>query len=634
MRPSAASAVRAAPLALLLAACAGSKLPMTAAGLAETGSPEALVAYLGQPGADGRVCARGGAVPEDVRRSRRTPGALVAALRAGTVPAPRWADCVEALLPAMPGDRASDLVDRILGAEADLVESPEVERDAALQAQLEALHRIALERAPDLAGSRQVRASVRTELRPLLAGDRLGPVARPRAEALAAALEAEEGEWQGRPVDPARLAALAGSQDEAALRLLARRLRDPGARAGAERALVQVRIAASPFPEVKARAAEVEAAVLRDGAYRISPQDHRPLRAALQADRIPAATILARQSPADGAATLLALDDGGRPGVLPPVHLAAALTVEVAGLSRPIRPCAPGRPLDPTPCLDPAALAVDSPYAALRGADLVVLERPGLPALAALARSGSRLEVPVRAGGALAGTVSWPVRFERPGAWVLEGPKPGAPGPDVAVELERVDADRLVIAATFPGGRRLAVLERADAAAFRVVTRGASGWAGRAGSPGQDGTPGTRGQDASCLGDSAGTSGGPGGPGEDGDAGGAGQPGGRGGAVHVAVRAPRALLADTLALAGQIAVSEGGRGGRGGRGGAGGRGGDGGAGGRPASMCSERNRNYRLSGGSDGPSGPNGAAGPDGPWGSDGQPGPVRIEPAASASVD
>lgn len=628
------SAVRAAPLAMLLAACAGSKLPMTAAGLSETGSPEALVAYLGQPGADGRVCARGGAVPEGVRRSRRTPGALVAALRAGKVPGPTWADCVEPLLPAMPGDRAADLVDRILGAEADLVESPEIERDPALQAQLEALHRIALERAPDRAGSRQVRAAVLAELGPRLARDRLGPVARPRAEALVAALEAEQGEWQGGRVDAARIAALAASRDEASLRVLARRLPDRDARAEAERGLVRVRIAASPFPEVKARAAAVEAAVLRDGAYRISPQEHQPLRAALHAEWLPAATILARQSPADGTATLLALGDGGKPGVLPPVHLAAALTVEVTGLSRPIRPCASGRPLDPTPCLDPAALAVDSPYATLRGADLVVLERPDLAALVALARGGSRLEVPVRAAGARAGTVSWPVRFERPGAWVLEGPNPGAPGPDVAVELERVDAERLVIAATFSGGRRLAVLERADAAAFRVVTRGASGWAGRAGSPGHDGTPGTRGQDASCLGDSDATSGGPGGPGEDGDAGGPGQPGGRGGAVRVAVRAPRALLADTLALAGQIAMSEGGRGGRGGRGGAGGRGGDGGAGGRPASMCSERNRNYRLSGGSDGPRGPNGAAGPDGPWGSDGQPGPVRIEPDAAAALD
>ncbi|ABC81433.1 hypothetical protein [Anaeromyxobacter dehalogenans] len=634
MRPSAASPVRAAPIAMLLAACAGSKLPMTAAGLAETGSPEALVAYLGQPGADGQVCARGGAVPEDVRRSRRTPGALVAALRAGKVPGPIWADCAESLLPAMPGERASDLVDRILGAEADLVEAPEVEHDPALQAQLEALHRVALERAPGPAGSRQVRAAVLAELRPRLAGDRLGPVARPRAEALAATLEAEQGEWEGRRVDAGRIAALTASRDEAALRLLARRLPDPDARAEAERGLVRVRIAASPFPEVKARAASVEVAVLRDGAYRISPQDHRPLRAALAPDRIPAATILARQSPPDGTATLLALGDGGRPGVLPPVHLAAALTVEVAGLSRPIRPCAPGRPLDPTPCLDPAALSVDSPYAALRGPDLVVRERADLPALAALARSGSRLEVPVRAGGALAGNVSWPVRFERPGRWVFEGSKPGAPGPDLAIALERVDADRLVVAATFPGGRRLAVLERADAPAFRIVTRGASGWSGRDGSRGRDGSTGTPGVDASCLSGSDGTAGGPGGPGEDGEAGGPGQPGGRGGAVNVAVRAPAALLADTLALAGGIVVSEGGRGGSGGRGGMGGHGGDGGAGGRRASLCLKDGRSVQLSGGFDGPMGPNGAAGPDGPSGSDGPAGLVRIEPAAAASLD
>jgi hypothetical protein len=617
-------------------ACAGPsfQLPMTSAELAARPSAGALLAYLGQPDASAAACA-----PERSAGVRAAPDAaklpalLVDGLRQARVAPGTWADCAEALLPALAPALAAELADRIVRAEDDLLAARDLERDPALQAQLAAAHRVTVGR-PVGAPAPRALAEVVKALRPRLAAGKLGPVASRTAAELVEATDLDRGLWRGREVDEEVVSERGAAGEEPVLLRMAARLPDAALRLEAERQVVRLRVARSPLPEVRADAGAVEGRVLAQGVNPIALAEH-PSRQALLDDVVLDRRVVVQQDltplPAgavEPARTRLLGVAGSRvtPSVLPEVPLAGALHVELAGLSAPVTVCAPGRALDPTPCLAPADLRTASPLATIDAAGVLRLREAVTQSDAvALAGRGGRLSVPVQIGASVTIDLSWPVSFERPAPLVFQGARTGAPGPELAVRAERVEQGHLVYTVVTPAGTVRAAVEWADAPAVRVGSRGAAGTAGFSGLAGFAGSAGRDGWSATCGGGGA-SDGTDGGDGQDGGRGGDGGPGGAGGRVRVVVTAPAPLREETLALLRTVVVSQGGPGGQGGSGGAGGRGGAGGAGGSGASCTDADGNTSTMSGGLPGRAGRDGSAGADGAAGPDGAPGPVAFE--------
>src|SRR5262249_11819790 len=116
------------------------------------------------------------------------------------------------------------------------------------------------------------------------------------------------------------------------------------------------------FPEVRDHSAEVEEAVMKDGAYRLSLRDHPPRRALLDRQKLPVRGVLVRQRVWEQTATLLGYG-GDRPGLLllPEITLRGALNVEVAGIFHPVTLCQLSSDLDPTPCIAARDVTIDNP---------------------------------------------------------------------------------------------------------------------------------------------------------------------------------------------------------------------------------------------------------------------------------
>src|SRR5262249_56594205 len=114
---------------------------------------------------------------------------------------------------------------------------------------------------------------------------------------------------------------IAARGDTALLRRFADRLPAAPVRDEARRRVIRLAIAASPFDEVRADAAVVEARVLRDGINRVSLAEHPAARAALDAAKLPARNVLVRQDVLHQTAALLGYTAGGAPSVLPPLSL-------------------------------------------------------------------------------------------------------------------------------------------------------------------------------------------------------------------------------------------------------------------------------------------------------------------------
>jgi hypothetical protein len=599
----------AAATCLLLSACAHAiPLPMTSGQLEAQPGTSQLVVYLGQPDADAQVCDGPGAPPHDAALGAE----IVAALREGKVAPPTWGSCVQLLLHRLDASRAADLADRMVRAAAALLADPSVEKDAAVQARLEALAQTYLERDDGAVASDSAASALDGARR-----EPLGPAARRAAEMLQSGLEMERGRWRGRPVDTAALEAMASQVGVGLLLRAARRLPSPALR---NEAAMRCRT------RRRAGGVALEEAVLQRGANPVPVGEHPPAAASLRISALPARTVILRQRPLEGAATLLGrAAERPTPSVLPAIQLRGPLQIELAGLSRPITLCPVGRALDPTPCLAPGDVASGSPLARVRaGGDLRVEERMSQEAVVALARQGGPVRIPVAVGGAPAGVLVWPVTFERPPDVVLAGPHAGDAGPDLAVTVERLDQGHLAYRIEGAGSPLAAVVELADASSFRVVSQGAPGADGSDGMDGSDGSSGLDGSSASCP-SFGGGDGSPGGDGGRGTDGGDGSPGGRGGDVQVTVAAPPPLRDATLKLARASVASKGGRGGAGGRGGRGGQGGVGGAGGSGATCTDGSGHTTSLSGGSPGRSGTNGTSGSSGRNGPPGQPGVVRF---------
>jgi hypothetical protein len=296
----------------------------------------------------------------------------------------------------------------------------------------------------------------------------------------------------------------------------------------------------------------------------------------------------------------------------------------VEGLSRPITLCGPPEELDPSPCLRPGEVSLDSRFVLLDRAGLLRF-RDDLPAgdLSALARE-PRLVVPVVVAGRTLATLDWELRFEQPEDAIFDAAGTSTDGVPLRVRLERAGRDRLVYAVSERGQRYVAVVENGRAAAFHVVSRGAAGGSGLDGNAGSDGFAGQAGSSASCpsSGGSDGSRGGDGSPGGPGSSGGSG---GAGGNILVEVACRGRACDELMAIAQRSIRSVGGPGGPGGVGGRGGSGGPGGSGGAGTS-CTDADGNVTsLSGGSSGSSGLDGSRGSDGLQGSDGAPGHVEL---------
>jgi hypothetical protein len=345
----------------------------------------------------------------------------------------------------------------------------------------------------------------------------------------------------------------------------------------------------------------------------------------VEAAVLPARTVRVRQKLLEQTATLLGMAPGRTgPSVLPELSLRGVVRVELAGLSRPVTLCAPPAELDPSPCLLPRDLSLGGPFAVLDDRGLLHF-RDDLPAavMVELARD-PHLLVPIALAGRTVATLEWGLHFERPRDLILMA-APYPSGVHLRVRLEPSGPSRLTYAVSEGTRRYLAVIEREDASAFHVVSRGVTGSNGHDGSAGTDGLSGMTGMDASCP-SSAGSDGGRGGDGSDGSSGSDGGDGGRGGDLLIELACRRGACDDLPALARLSIVSRGGPGGSGGSGGRAGSGGRGGAGGAGAT-CNDADRGdtTSLAAGRAGSNGSDGRRGSDGATGREGPAGAVEV---------
>jgi hypothetical protein len=594
---------------------------MTGAELSSYSGSQALAVYLAQPNASPAVCDLRGNGPHIAPPGRDTRDELFAAFRDGRVPPVIFRRCVQALVGSAEPALATEVLGQVGDAYDDLVHDSAVEKDPAVQARLEALHRIYLRQNAGV-GRLSTVDHLTADLRKALEDGSLGPTAARYASELLDDLGLAQGAWRGQRIDLALLDQLAGGRDEKALMRIAARAPDTTMRLEARRRVVRLRIQASQWPEVQ-RDPEVENRVISTGVNAVSLSEHPPLAVSLAASNVPIPSVLVEQQPLERKARLL---DATRPegGVLPEVRLRGAISVTARGFSRPMGICRGTAALDPAPCISLADLKPAGSLATVDAAgNLHVTDTTDQTTAVALARQAS-LVIPVAVGSA-AVSVEWPLDFQRPADLIFSGSTPGGAGPALAVEVERLPTGRVLYSISLGPERYDSVVEWQDAAAFRVVSRGADGAQGAAGFRGTDGLSGSSGFSATCPG-SAGTSGSDGGPGGDGEAGGTGGPGGHGGDVHVVVHADPPQLNETLVAAKRAVQSLGGAGGRGGRGGNGGRGGTGGSGGMGTTCTDPDGRVTFLSAGNDGRRGWDGLDGSDGANGPPGETGQVTFE--------
>jgi hypothetical protein len=609
--------------------CAGEPsfpLPMTAVQLTQYANGPALVAYLSQPDASPTVCelrSQGPHLPlfdDDMRLH------LVRGLADGRIAPDLWRRCADALLRRLPEEGAASLMDAIAEIYRGLLVDSDLDGDPARQARLNAMLQLYGERKPGILGHSLVQGRLFDRLRHALEAHRLGATARRYGADLLELVDLELGRWRGRPVDLPAIDALFAASDEKQLRRFADRLPKGELRDQARRRVIRLRIAASPYPEVRARAAVVEELVMEQGAWRLQPSEFPAVRGWLDLTRTPMRGVWVRQRVREGRATLLGYS-GERPevSVLPEVSLRGALLVEVKGISRAVTLCGEAKELDPTPCIAARDLKLDNPMAYLdKGGAFHFADTVSMKEAVELTKMRGRFSLPVSYGGQELLTFNWKLSYERPDDLIFTGPAPGTPAPNIGVLADRRDPNRFIFTVTGGGVQVQAVVEAVDAPAFQVVSRGAQGFTGSTGASGSTGHTGSAGHSASCPG-SPGGSGGQGGRGGDGGPGGPGGPGGDGGDLLIDVACGAPSCTEVIQLLTRTVRSEGGPGGFGGSGGSGGSGGAGGPGGSGASCTDSQGHYVSVSGGSAGSQGPSGSQGTHGPPGHPGQAGQVTF---------
>jgi hypothetical protein len=558
---------------------------------------EALVHFLSRPEADAAAC-----VSSNFARSdRKLVDPFVAALgeQKQKVPVATWGACAAKLLPTLAPGLREHFLAQLAGLTSGFITQPDFRR-------LSAVHQVLSSRA------REPSAALRA-LRPKLQSKQ--PEAR-QLEALLAdlrlTLELEDGLMNGERLSPQVVLQL---QDEGLLRRIDARCPEEEVRTAARRRIVQLHLAQSTVPEVKARAAEVEAIVLATGRWA------QPVAQVAAPTPQPALTLgtglHASQDIASQLVRLFVAGDEGRRA--PELDLRPVIRFHV-GWSQPLGLCAPPAALDVTPCIAAAEVELGTGFATLDSDGVLhVPQKLAMADAVDLTRAGLGLVVPLRVGGQLAQVLQVPFRVLAPSSFCFEG-EAASPGPAVSALVVPATQGLLVDAVDEKARRRQFILPR-GASSFEFGSCGGRGRAGAAGAAGHSGSRGSNGSSASCPSMSGGN-GGPGGNGSPGGAGGNGSPGGEGGPVKVELLCGRACDDEPFVRA--VMRSRGGLGGEGGPGGQGGRGGDGGAGGSGTS-CYQNGKSSYASGGSQGSRGSDGAAGAPGRRGAPGHDGEVQV---------
>lgn len=570
---------------LLLTACVSTPPPPTTRHVAIAGTAEALVDYLSQTHATAEVC--------DARVSPNlqqvdTQRLVVARFLARDISPEVFTRCLSLALSTLDPTQTTSLLDTVVPAYETTMADLGFEDRPSLQAQLAALQQVLLHRPPETAPSPDVVEPRIERLTRLVERKALGPVARTMAAQLLVGAEFEAGRYAGVPVDGASLRAL---RDEAVLLVAAMRLPAASLRQVAATQLLRVRMAASPHPEVREGGDALISTVLRYGNNPQSFDADAVLEASLHRDPTWPNELIVTQPELPSKPFLLS-----GAAVMPTISLRGVVWVRVKGRSSPITVCG-DEPFDPTPCLSPALLSVDSPLFQPLGHGRFEFTGEMSAAFSESLASADLLRVPVELDGQTMGWLSWGLRFERGEdlEYVAENVAETGPALSVAV-MQYPLSKRYVFSVNDGRSERRRVVEGEDLAQFRVVSRGGRGPSGFDGANGIEGAAG-----AQCQNGAAGSPGQPGGN---------GRQGGRGGDVAIQLSCLEATCSEALlSLLTEAIVSEGGVGGRGGSGGAGGRGGAGG----PAQVDSD-GRTVCSAGasGADGPDGADGSRGPPG----------------------
>jgi hypothetical protein len=611
--------------------CATTKtfpLPMSAEQLSSYHSDgEALAAYLTQADADEGVCDLHALGPHASIVDEAGRQAVTQNFLAGTIKPLLWRRCENSLLHTADATTVSALMSDLVDLIPKLVTDSKAETDPQKQAQIDSAQRLYLERKVGIDATRDETLHLESELRSDLAAKRFGPWAEKHVHQLLEELELEHGFWQGHPIDASVLDTLFKSSDEATLRRCSERLTDAALRDQARRRIIRLHVAASPFTEVHADPAALEETMMKSGINPVSLPQHAPKRGSLDTSRVPQRTVLINQDLPNQTATLTATAaDRPSVSVLPALRLRGALQVELDGISKPVTLCGHPSSLDPSPCLRPEDVRIDSPLASLdlNGSFRFASKIPEATAVT-LAQPKHQLILPVSIGGHVMASIEWTAVFSPTKDLVFSADVPGSTGPSLEVLAERSEPDHLRYSLNYAGRPYQAVVEWDNAGKFHVISRGAAGKPGTPGVDGSDGAAGIDGSDASCP-SSPGTDGSQGGDGTDGTNGGPGWPGGNGGPVNVKLSSSPELRSSTMEVLHAAVLSQGGPGGAGGVGGRGGQGGQGGRGGSGASCSDANGQTSSVSGGNAGSNGFDGANGANGPVGPDGAAGPVTFD--------
>ncbi|MFT3712152.1 MAG: hypothetical protein QM817_31295 [Archangium sp.] len=558
---------------------------------------DALVHYLTQDNADVAVCGSG---PLQ-RLDEQLAEPFVEALREDTLAPQRWGACGKLLVPAIPPATREFLLGRLAKVVLALLEDPKgAERLIAVNEVLDAR-------------PREPSASLDVLMKRM---NEVNPASPPVFYALMTTLELDHGQYGGQPLTTELINT---AQDDLVLTRMASRVPSASLREDAKRRLVRLRIERSDWPEVKARADEVEKALMATGRWA------QPVKSlALERPELPMPlpfNVKIRQNTYKQVAALVA------PGpehdeVMPAFDLKPHLRFAVK-YSKPLALCEAAEAMRVEPCIDArevefaGAMRVDGEGVA-RLPDSMPMQQ-----VFELARSGEGLLVAVRLSGKLVTSLSVPVQFLEPSASYFSG-STGQVGPAVNVMATSAGDYLLLEGVSQSAERRFVVVPKMTSRAFEFGSRGGDGQNGTDGYRGSDGSRGVSGSSATCPSSPA-TSGGSGGNGSSGGNGTDGGPAGDGGPVQVELRCPGPCPQQDTELVRRIIVSRGGTGGRGGDGGRGGRGGDGGRGGSGTTCTTgsgtsavtttlpSASDGYRGNDGSNGWDGSNGRNGNDGP---------------------
>jgi len=608
-------------IGFLICGCAPQfPLPMTAAQLAQHNSGPALVAYLSQSDASPSVCDLQALSPHVSKITAGVGVALVDGMLDGKINSVLWRRCVDVLIAELPRDQAAPLFDELGHAYRRTLADTDLEMNPSLAERLATLHRFYLERPAGLDDNPKFRETMSAEIRAALATGKLGPVAAHFGQELITTIDVENGRWQGRAIDATMMDALAASGNEMNLARFVARLPSAELREQAQRRILRVHIALSPFQEVRDGAAAVEETVIREGHNRVPLKEHPLLSASLDPRKTLVRDVLVRQRVWDRTATLLGYAASRSTlSVLPEVSFRGALWAKLQSIARPVSVCEHKRDLDPSPCIAVEDVSVDNPVAYRdSGGDFHFKDNLGLGEIVALAKN-NKFVLPVRIGGRAAVSLDWGLSYERPDDLTFDGTSSGSAGPKLRVRVERPTATRFVFSVSAPQGTTYtAVVEESQIHDYHVISRGSPGLPGATGNPGNPGAAGSE-----CSDGERGSDGGPGGD---------GWRGGDGGEIAVELACGGASCTDTIELLQTIILSIGGPGGAGGSGGAGGPGGPGGSGRSPTTHINSYGESVTDDAGcSAGAKGSSGSTGSNGSPGHPGRPGKVtfKLVPAA-----